>query len=698
MSQAVATQERTALQTLRVCDREAVIVDTAHAREVYARGAPESAGATRTRQARELYHALARLLRKAGADLDNVVTEKVFFRDIAADFEIFQKVRSEVYDTASIAEEERPATTYLEQPPCQSGNAFELQAYALVPRDAERVRVRSLEASGCHSVVKLVELGDYRHLYISNIVGWGHDGAEDSFRAQSDAMFANADELLRRHGGSFQHVLRTWIHLAEIDRDYTELNASRNAFFHAEGIRRLPASTGIAGKPFPRSRHCCLDLYALLNPEGATIEVMHTPTLNEAADYGSKFSRGMKLVLPDKTVLFISGTASVNEHGRTEHVGDVRLQMHRMLLNVEELLRPHGATFHNIVQVLTYLKSASDLDLFHEVCAERRLGYFPNTIVEAGVCRPDLLCEMEAIAVLPAEESCPARTLPKSTFYPAERPFPISHTPARPAEAPAAVPTAERWEPNNPRRRSARTMWTMASVAVFALLALGAGTFWLRRSPMESPAAVRGAEVAQRMGCFGCHGPAGSNPIADPAAPAGHVPSWQGGATAFNDERQLREWIMKAPQYGAPGARLVAMPGYQGRLSEQELEELVAYFRAVSGWAPEIPGDAAQGRNIATRLGCFGCHGPSGMGGVPNPGSSRGYMPAWHGQEFNERTSNAEQLRKWIMDGQTLGTSAEATAHGPPTVPVIHMPSYGKYLTDDEYRKLAAYMNWQKSR
>jgi hypothetical protein len=27
----------------------------------------------------------------------------------------------------------------------------------------------------------------------------------------------------------------------------------------------------------------------------------------------------------------------------------------------------------------------------------------PNTFVEAGVCRPDLLCEMEAIAIIPTE-------------------------------------------------------------------------------------------------------------------------------------------------------------------------------------------------------------------------------------------------------------------------------------------------------
>ena len=49
------------------------------------------------------------------------------------------------------------------------------------------------------------------------------------------------------------------------------------------------------------------------------------------------------------------------------------------------------------------LKSAGDFELFREICAERGLAEAPNTIVQADVCRPELLCEMEAIAVVPTE-------------------------------------------------------------------------------------------------------------------------------------------------------------------------------------------------------------------------------------------------------------------------------------------------------
>ena len=124
----------------------------------------------------------------------------------------------------------------------------------------------------------------------------------------------------------------------------------------------------------------------------------------------------MKLCLPEKTVLFISGTASVDESGATAHVGDSRRQIERMLLNVEELLAPHGASFHDLVQVISYLKSSDDLDLFRAVIKRWGLTDMPNSIVEAGVCRPELLCEMEAIAVLPT--GC-FRQRPRPNFRPA---------------------------------------------------------------------------------------------------------------------------------------------------------------------------------------------------------------------------------------------------------------------------------------
>ena len=215
-------------------------------------------------------------------------------------------------------------------------------------------------------------------------------------------MFEHLSELLQKQGATFSDVLRTWCYLSEMDRDYDQFNQSRNAFFQQQNVRRLPASTGIRAQFHPSNASCSTDCYAVLDADAATIEVMHAPTLNEAPAYGSAFARGMKLVLPEKTVLFISGTASVDEYGETAHVGDVRRQIERMLLNVRELLAPCDASFSDFVQVITYLKSPNDLPLFQELADDWSLAGVPNSIVCADVCRPNLLCELEAIAIIPA--------------------------------------------------------------------------------------------------------------------------------------------------------------------------------------------------------------------------------------------------------------------------------------------------------
>jgi enamine deaminase RidA (YjgF/YER057c/UK114 family) len=383
------------------------VVTTSAATEIFARCAPIASANSRNGssvQSQVLYNGLATLLEQLGAEMGHVVIEKAYFRNLAADYDDFQQVRTEAYGKLGITGDRLPATTYLGQPPCRSGEDVELQAYALVPASPETARVRSLPSPQEDVQVKRIDLGEARQLYISNITGRDEAGNPlGTFRRQSDAIFEEALKIVNRQGIPFTDVLRTWIYLDDIDRDYDELNASRNAFFQREQVQRMPASTGIGGGSHPKGTLCTVDVHALLNPEIAGVEVMTTPTLNEAPEYGSSFSRGMKMALPEETYLFISGTASVDEEGATVHVGDVRAQIERMLLNVEELLKGQGATFADLTHAVTYLKSAADFELYQRICAERGVKDVPHTIVEANVCRPELLCEMEAIAVVPTD-------------------------------------------------------------------------------------------------------------------------------------------------------------------------------------------------------------------------------------------------------------------------------------------------------
>jgi enamine deaminase RidA (YjgF/YER057c/UK114 family) len=127
---------------------------------------------------------------------------------------------------------------------------------------------------------------------------------------------------------------------------------------------------------------------------------MTSPTLNEAAQYGADFVRGMKVVETNKVALQVSGTASIDEYGNTVHIGDFEAQADRMLVNIAALLEGQGANFGDVVSAITYLKHPADAGRLREKLRSAGFEGFPHALVAAPICRSDLLCETEALAVL----------------------------------------------------------------------------------------------------------------------------------------------------------------------------------------------------------------------------------------------------------------------------------------------------------
>jgi len=131
--------------------------------------------------------------------------------------------------------------------------------------------------------------------------------------------------------------------------------------------------------------------------------------LNEAYAYGSAFSRGMRIDLNGLTILLISGTASIDEAGRTVHVGDLRAQVRRTFDNITKLLASEGATWQDIVRTTCYLR---DIERDYQAFNEERTAFYKeqaldplpaSTGIQAILCRPDLLIEIEAIAMFQRE-------------------------------------------------------------------------------------------------------------------------------------------------------------------------------------------------------------------------------------------------------------------------------------------------------
>jgi 2-iminobutanoate/2-iminopropanoate deaminase len=129
--------------------------------------------------------------------------------------------------------------------------------------------------------------------------------------------------------------------------------------------------------------------------------------LNEAYDYPkpSSFSRGLRIDLNGLAILLISGTASIDGAGVSLHIGDFRAQTRRTFRNITALLEAEGATWKDIVRTSCYMRDIErDYEAFNEertaFFAEERLDPLPaSTGIQAILCRPELLIEIEAIAM-----------------------------------------------------------------------------------------------------------------------------------------------------------------------------------------------------------------------------------------------------------------------------------------------------------
>lgn len=268
-----------------------------------------------------------------------------------------------------------------------------------------------------------------------------------------------------------------------------------------------------------------------------------------------------------------------------------------------------------------------------------------------------------------------------------ERSWHLGLAPLPPAVAPWFRPG-----PNPRRAGSAARSLAVAFAAASALAALS----WARRP--ESTPAQRGERLARRAGCFACHGPGGAGGVPNPGSAAGFVPGFDGRtlqAYALS-VAELTEWIRDGRPRRLAGERgdagLLVMPAYAERFSARELEELTAFVAAVSGLDPGMPEAAYEGRVVAERLGCFGCHGPSGMGGLENPGSLSGRIPAWTGPDYAELARDEGEFRAWVLDGGIPRLRGNPAARWFLGRQAVKMPAYRARISEDELDKLAAYL------
>ncbi|MGE5418896.1 MAG: Rid family hydrolase [Chloroflexota bacterium] len=179
--------------------------------------------------------------------------------------------------------------------------------------------------------------------------------------------------------------------------DLSKLSEGERAEMQKLGI--LTDMNEIAGYKFPEIHKD--------RPPVEKVSVHAPQIINEAYNYQkpSSFSRALKLEFGGYKILLISGTASVNEEGKTEHTGNFGAQLWRTYRNITNLLAAEEMTWHDVVRTTNYLR---DIERDYAEFNKIRTTFFSwlnldplpaSTGIQARLCWETLLVEIEAYAL-----------------------------------------------------------------------------------------------------------------------------------------------------------------------------------------------------------------------------------------------------------------------------------------------------------
>src|SRR6478735_1088778 len=203
--------------------------------------------------------------------------------------------------------------------------------------------------------------------------------------------------------------------------------------------------------------------------------------------------------------------------------------------------------------------------------------------------------------------------------------------------------------------------------------------------PKVSPQVAAGAHTFVQFACVQCHGFQGRGGV-DPAVPA--LKTVGQSLTVAQLTHIINHGLGASADPKQP-----YMPVWGEVISTTQVANLVAYLRArlppvadtqpIS--VPEGQGAAVAGTALYVRYGCVNCHGPNGLGGVPNPLSKDKVVPPLSGPDFRAEFDTEQRIVDFIRSGSVLGKA-----------PITAMPHWGGIIPDDQLHQLYAYIQTLK--
>jgi mono/diheme cytochrome c family protein len=204
-------------------------------------------------------------------------------------------------------------------------------------------------------------------------------------------------------------------------------------------------------------------------------------------------------------------------------------------------------------------------------------------------------------------------------------------------------------------------------------------------SSKVSPQVAAGAHTFVQFACAQCHGFQGRGGV-DPAVPA--LKTVGQTLTVAQLTHIIDHGLGESANPKQP-----YMPVWREVISKTQVADLVAYIRAglpaVGGTQPvSVPagqGAAVAGAALYVRYGCVNCHGPNGLGGVPNPLSEDKTIPPLSGGVFRGEFNTDAKIAAVIRSGSVIGRA-----------PIVSMPHWGGILSNQQIAELIAYLKTLK--
>jgi cbb3-type cytochrome c oxidase subunit III len=213
---------------------------------------------------------------------------------------------------------------------------------------------------------------------------------------------------------------------------------------------------------------------------------------------------------------------------------------------------------------------------------------------------------------------------------------------------------------------------------------VAAGTTQTTPSNLD-PHIAAGAHDFVNFACAQCHGLDGRGGVST------FVPALKNlsAVTAANLSHIINHGLGESANPTHP-----YMPVWGQVISARQVDDLVAYIHA---GLPQVPtatpvavpagqGAAVEGQALYTLYGCVNCHGPNGLGGVPNPQSPDKTIPPLSGAAFFKQFNTDAKIIDVIKSGSVIGRA-----------PIVSMPHWGGIIPPDRLNALVAYIKTLKA-